>query len=188
MRASLKPPNSTAFSIVRRRRRLSKCGGSRLETTSSSPGKLRNSSRTGSVCPTARRTVSNCRKVGFLCSATEANADRLASFFKLLSSKRHYSLEFRHPSWYQPRILRMLADENISLCLSDHHDAPAPWMRTADFVYVCGHGPGGRYRSRYPRPVLAQWAQRIKSWGRQGCDVYVYFDDDQDALKLRALL
>ena len=72
-------------------------------------------------------------------------ADRQPSFFKLLSSKRRYCFEFRHPSWYQPRILRMLADENISLCLSDHHDAPAPWKRTADVVYVRGHAPSGRY-------------------------------------------
>ena len=32
----------------------------------------------------------------------EANADRLISFFKLLSKKRRYSFEFRHPSWYAP--------------------------------------------------------------------------------------
>lgn len=124
----------------------------------------------------------------------EVNADRLGSFFKLLSKQRRYSFEFRHPSWYQPRIQRMLADENMSLCLSDHHDAPAPWKRTADFVYVRGHGPSGRYHGHYTRPMLAQWAQRIKSWKRQGCDVYVYFDNDQksaapaDALKLKALL
>jgi uncharacterized protein YecE (DUF72 family) len=124
----------------------------------------------------------------------EADADRLAGFFKLLSRKRRYSFEFRHPSWYQPRILRMLADENISLCLSDHHDAPAPWKRTADFVYVRGHGPSGRYHGHYTKPTLAQWARRIKSWKRQGCDVYVYFDNDQksaapaDAKALKQLL
>jgi uncharacterized protein YecE (DUF72 family) len=124
----------------------------------------------------------------------ELNVDRLASFFKLLSRKRRYVFEFRHPSWYQPRILRMLAEENISLCLSDHHDAPAPWKRTADFVYVRGHGPGGRYRGHYRPDTLEEWAHRITSWKRQGCDVYVYFDNDQksaapaDALKLKQLL
>src|SRR5437868_6610636 len=75
-----------------------------------------------------------------------ANAERLASFFKLLPNKRRYSFEFRHPSWYVPQIFRMLSEQNISLCISDHHDAPAPWKRTADFVYVRGHGPGGRYK------------------------------------------
>ena len=88
----------------------------------------------------------------------------------------------------------MLADENIALCLSDHHDAPAPWKRTADFVYVRGHGPGGQYKGRYRPAQLSEWASRIRSWKKQGCDVFVYFDNDQksaapaDALKLRRLL
>ncbi|MFY9958124.1 DUF72 domain-containing protein [Bradyrhizobium sp.] len=124
----------------------------------------------------------------------EADAGRLVSFFKLLSKKRRYSFEFRHPSWYQPGILRLLSKQNVSLCLSDHHDAPAPWKRTADFVYIRGHGPRGHYKGHYRPDTLAEWARRIKSWKRQGCDVYVYFDNDQksaapaDALKLRQLL
>ncbi|MEH2535524.1 uncharacterized protein YecE (DUF72 family) [Bradyrhizobium sp. AZCC 1588] len=109
----------------------------------------------------------------------QANADRLASFFKLLSKKRRYSFEFRHPSWYEPRIIRLLREQNVSLCISDHHDAPAPWKRTADFVYVRGHGPGGRYRDHYGEAALAGWARRIRAWKRQGCDVFVYFDNDQ---------
>jgi uncharacterized protein YecE (DUF72 family) len=123
-----------------------------------------------------------------------ANADRLASFFKLLPERRRYCFEFRHPSWYSPPILRLLADRNISLCISDHHDAPAPWKRTADFVYIRGHGPGGRYRGHYSRATLGQWARRIRSWKRQNCDVYVYFDNDQksaapaDASKLIQLV
>jgi uncharacterized protein YecE (DUF72 family) len=42
--------------------------------------------------------------------------------------------------------------------------------------------------------VLADWRRRIRSWKKQGHDVYVYFDNDQksaapaDALKLRLLL
>src|SRR5207248_10943975 len=42
----------------------------------------------------------------------QADAERLASFFKLLSKKRRYSFEFRHPSWYAPKILRLLSDQN----------------------------------------------------------------------------
>ena len=123
-----------------------------------------------------------------------ADADRLGEFFKMLSSKRRYSFEFRDPSWYAPRILKLLAERNISLCLSDHHDAPAPWKRTADFVYIRGHGPGGRYRGHYDDRTLTEWARRIRSWKKQGKDVYVYFDNDQksaapaDAFKLQELL
>jgi len=124
----------------------------------------------------------------------EADADRLASFFKLLPRKRRYSFEFRHPSWYQPHILKLMSKRNIALCLSDHHDAPAPWRRTADFLYVRGHGPGGRYKGCYPSQTLSEWARRIRSWKKQGCDVFVYFDNDQksaapaDARELKRLL
>jgi uncharacterized protein YecE (DUF72 family) len=124
----------------------------------------------------------------------EADADRLRAFFKLLSKRRRYSFEFRHPSWYRAQIFRLLSNQNISLCLSDHHDAPAPWRRTADFVYIRGHGPQGRYKNHYPAETLSRWARHIKSWKRQGCDVFVYFDNDQksaapaDALELKSLL
>ncbi|WP_458757058.1 DUF72 domain-containing protein [Afipia sp. TerB] len=124
----------------------------------------------------------------------EADGERLARFFKLLSPRYRYVFEFRHPSWYRPGILRLLADHNIALCLSDHHDAPAPWKRTADFIYIRGHGPGGRYKGHYTSDQLDEWARHIRTWHRQGRDVYVFFDNDQkaaapaDALKLKGLL
>jgi uncharacterized protein YecE (DUF72 family) len=108
-----------------------------------------------------------------------ANEARLTSFLRLLSRRRRYSFEFRHPSWYEPHVLKLLSERNVALCLSDHHDAPAPWKRTADFVYIRGHGPGGRYKGRYPESTLGEWAGRIRSWRRQGRDVFVYFDNDQ---------
>jgi uncharacterized protein YecE (DUF72 family) len=123
-----------------------------------------------------------------------ADADRLSSFLPMLPPKRRYSFEFRHPSWYSPQIMRLLSKENISLCISDHHDAPAPWKRTADFVYIRGHGPGGRYKGHYSRNALAAWAKRIRAWKAQGYDVFVFFDNDQksaapiDALKLKQML
>ncbi|MCP3402056.1 MULTISPECIES: DUF72 domain-containing protein [unclassified Bradyrhizobium] len=48
-------------------------------------------------------------------------------------------------------------------------------------------------RPLYP-PCSRAVARRIRSWKRQGCDVYVYFDNDQksaapaDAAKLKAML
>jgi uncharacterized protein YecE (DUF72 family) len=60
---------------------------------------------------------------------------------------------------------------------------------------ICERGQaGGRYKGRYRDDALADWAKRIQAWNKQGCDVFVYFDNDQksaapaDALKLRQLL
>jgi uncharacterized protein YecE (DUF72 family) len=122
-----------------------------------------------------------------------ANYDRLAGFLRLLQTRRRYAFEFRHPSWYEPAVLRLLREHDISLCLSDHHDAPAPWQVTASFVYVRGHGPGGRYKGHYSDRTLRSWARDIAKWKRGGRDVYVYFDNDQksaapaDALRLMKL-
>jgi len=121
----------------------------------------------------------------------KADHKRLAGFLKLLRRKWRYTFEFRHPSWYTPQTMRLLADRNIALCISDHHDAPSPWERTADFVYIRGHGPGGRYKDHYSLQTLRDWAVNFLKWKRRGFDVYAYFDNDQksaapaDALHLK---
>jgi uncharacterized protein YecE (DUF72 family) len=122
------------------------------------------------------------------------NSERLSSFLRMLPRSHLYAFEFRHKSWYDDEIFRILHRSNISLCLSDHHDAPAPWQTTARHVYVRGHGPGGRYRDNYPPKTLRAWACHIHQWRRQRRTVFVYFDNDQksaapkDAKALLALL
>lgn len=124
----------------------------------------------------------------------EADRERLARFLKLLPPHYRYAFEFRHRSWYEQGILDVLCDHDASLCLSDHHQAPAPWAVTARHVYVRGHGPRGRYKDNYPDKTLRLWSQRIRRWRNQGKQVFVYFDNDQksaapaDARRLGALL
>jgi uncharacterized protein YecE (DUF72 family) len=109
----------------------------------------------------------------------KANPERLKSFLKLLNKKHRYAFEFRHPSWYYPNILKVLEDHNIALCLSDHHDAPAPWEITARHVYIRAHGPSGRYKDRYPSSTLEDWRDVFAGWRRRRLTVYCYFDNDQ---------
>jgi len=108
-----------------------------------------------------------------------ANRERLASFLRMLPDRYQYAFEFRHESWYDDPIFDLLHENDISLCLSDHHDAPAPWKITARHVYVRGHGPDGRYRDNYAPATLQAWARHIRTWRRQRREVFVYFDNDQ---------
>jgi uncharacterized protein YecE (DUF72 family) len=108
-----------------------------------------------------------------------ANRERLAAFIRMLPKRYRYAFEFRHSSWYDGAIVDLLRENDIALCLSDHHDAPSPWLVTARHVYVRGHGPGGRYRDNYPDATLQAWARSIKQWRRGRRDVFVYFDNDQ---------
>lgn len=122
------------------------------------------------------------------------NRDRLASFLKMLPRAYRYAFEFRDASWYDDEIYELLRQHDVSLCLSDHYDAPAPWVVTARHVYVRGHGPGGDYKDNYPDRTLREWARAIKTWQRQRRTVYVYFDNDwrcaapQDAQRLLDIL
>ena len=123
-----------------------------------------------------------------------ADRERLASFLDMLATGRRHAFEFRRPSWYEPPILDLLKRHDASLCLSDHADAPAPWVAVASFVYVRGHGPSGRYHGSYPDATLRRWARDFQQWRKAGLSVYCYFDNDQksaapaDAGRLKALL
>jgi uncharacterized protein YecE (DUF72 family) len=103
---------------------------------------------------------------------------RLAEFLAVLPKSHRFSVEFRDPGWFVPAVLRLLADHDVALCVSDHHAAPAPPETTAAFVYLRLHGPGGHYSGRYPDAELAAWAERIAAWREGGRDVLAYFDND----------
>jgi uncharacterized protein YecE (DUF72 family) len=124
----------------------------------------------------------------------DKNRERLAAFLKMLRAKREYAFEFRHPSWYEDDIIELLRDNGVALCISDHHDAPSPWLVTADHVYVRGHGPHGHYRGHYRPNTLAEWSGFLQRQRKHGRHVYVYFDNDQksaapkDAARLIGLL
>ena len=106
---------------------------------------------------------------------------RLAAFLKLLPKRRLHAVEFRNPGWYEKPIFDLLRDRDVALCISDHHDAPAPRLATAGHVYVRLHGPGGGYQGDYPRAALARWAADIGKWRRTGKSVFLYFDNDWQA-------
>jgi uncharacterized protein YecE (DUF72 family) len=118
---------------------------------------------------------------------------RLARFLDCLPRTRRCTVEFRHASWYAPEIFRLLAEHDVALCVSDHHDAPSPWQATASFVYVRAHGPGGRYQGRYADAQLRVLAHAIEGWRAAGKTVFCYFDNDiksaapKDAERLIAL-
>jgi uncharacterized protein YecE (DUF72 family) len=109
------------------------------------------------------------------------NCQRLDDFLKMLPSGYRYAFEFRDKSWYDDNVFDVLHAHDVSLCLSDHRDAPSPWEVTASHVYIRGHGPGGHYRGSYSARTLQRWGGHIAAWQQQRRGVLVYFDNDQKA-------
>jgi uncharacterized protein YecE (DUF72 family) len=81
-------------------------------------------------------------------------------------------------SWYDRRVMELLRDHDMSLCISDHADAPAPCEATASWVYIRHHGPSGRYDGSYPNQSLDRSARYIARWRNEGRDVWCFFDND----------
>jgi uncharacterized protein YecE (DUF72 family) len=127
-------------------------------------------------------------------AAFRANVDRLDGFLAELERQardQRAVIEVRDPSWLDPEIVRRLEKAGIALCLADWRDVPVTGPLTAGFVYVRRHGTR---RGSYPEAALRADARAIRSWLREGRDVYVYFNNDagghavRNARRLRQLI
>lgn len=119
---------------------------------------------------------------------------RLEAFLAGLPPSRRFAMEFRDPSWLVPQAYALLKRYHVALCLYDLAGRQSPLEVTTDLVYLRLHGPAGAYQGSYSPAALATWAQQLRSWERQGCAVYCFFDNDeagyavQNALTLQHLL
>ncbi len=111
----------------------------------------------------------------------ELDVERLGKFLKILPADKRFTFEFRHESWFCPKVYKMLAKNNLALTISDTPNYPLVFETTADFVYIRLHGHEVLYASKYSQAELSEWTQKIKGWLADGLDVYIYFDNDANA-------
>jgi uncharacterized protein YecE (DUF72 family) len=119
---------------------------------------------------------------------------RLEHFLQVVPTDVPQVLEFRDTSWYADEVLALLEKRHIALCLHDMRGSASPRIRTAPFVYVRYHGPGGTYSGGYSRERLMAWAGWLSEQQAGGADIYAYFNNDvgghapRDALTLERLM
>lgn len=95
-----------------------------------------------------------------------------------VSRRTRHVFEFRHNSWCQPQVYKILEEHNIALCIADAPRWPRTEEVTADFVYIRFHGSQKLYTSSYTSEELKEWARKICHWFEQGKDIYAYFNND----------
>lgn len=123
----------------------------------------------------------------------EINIGRFTEFLGKLPKEHRYTFEFRNTTWYDERIYNLLKQYNCAFCIYELAGHVSPMEVTADFVYIRLHGPGDKYQGSYPEQTLQEWADKCKEWSKEGKDVFVYFDNDQEgyaafnAIRLREL-
>ncbi len=121
------------------------------------------------------------------------NLDRLRGFLDALPRPAHIrqAIEFRHASWYDDEVLRMLEEHGVAMCLHDMAGSTSPRVSLAGFLYVRFHGEHAKYSGAYSTRTLRNWARWIV---RRGEPAFVYFNNDtgghapRDAVRLRAMI
>jgi len=116
------------------------------------------------------------------------NDELLESFLSSLPQKYHHVFEFRHESWLDDTVFRILQRHNVGLCVFDMPDFTCPLIATSDFAYVRFHGSASLYSSCYSDEELLRWAQKIARRGKNVEPVYIYFNNDAEAFAVKNAL
>ncbi len=94
--------------------------------------------------------------------------DRLAAFLETVPEGTRAAFEFRHASWFDPRVFDILGSRNVALAVADSEKLRTPTVRTATYGYVRLRDEG------YTPADIRQWAATVRDF--EGCsDVFVYF-------------
>lgn len=111
-----------------------------------------------------------------------ANIERLEHFLAARPRRLTYAFEFRHDSWFDDRVYAALERHGAAFCIHQLAGRLSPLVVTSDLVYIRLHGPQQTaYTGSYRSDTLRKWAARIEEWRGSGHDVWVFFDNDQNA-------
>ncbi len=103
----------------------------------------------------------------------KADVALLADFLKVLPADLRFAFEFRHTSWLDAEVYRLLESRNAALCLAESEKLEVPQVITADFVY---------FRLRKPEYTPADLTAIGDKCGEllaKGRDLYVFFKHEE---------
>jgi uncharacterized protein YecE (DUF72 family) len=105
--------------------------------------------------------------------------ERLETFLKELPANPPAAFEFRHPTWFDDDVLRLLRDQNRALCISDTDDLPVSYIdKTADWGYL------RLRRVSYSAADLSEWISRIGKQEWKTTFVFFKHEDEGTGPKL----
>jgi uncharacterized protein YecE (DUF72 family) len=98
-----------------------------------------------------------------------------ASFLASLRPGGQAVVEFRHPTWRQDSVYRLLEEHGVALCIAETDEAVAPTDVIGPVSYLRLH------KSRYTADDLARWAGWTAARIAEGRDIYAYFTHEDGA-------
>jgi uncharacterized protein YecE (DUF72 family) len=106
-----------------------------------------------------------------------ADVGRLRATLEQFPATVRVAVEFRHDSWYTPKVRELLEQRGAALCLADRHGPLTPLWPTATWTYLRLHSGRASPRPCYGRAALDAWARRLaEQFG--DAEAFVYFNND----------
>lgn len=107
--------------------------------------------------------------------------DRLANFLAELPPSLPATFEFRHPSWFENDVLKLLRKHKLPLCISDTDALPVSEIeKTANWGYL------RLRRVNYSDDDLKDWIVKIQKQRWKRCFVFFKHEDEATGPKLAA--
>jgi len=100
-----------------------------------------------------------------------------------LDPKQRNVVEFRHRSWWTPRVYDAFREAGLIFCSCSGPRLPDELVKTTDDVYIRFHGTKQWYRHDYTKEELAVWAKRIRDSG--AARVWCYFNNDREGYAIK---
>jgi uncharacterized protein YecE (DUF72 family) len=102
------------------------------------------------------------------------DVERLEAYLQELPESLKVAFEFRHPSWFDEDVLKLLRSSNRALCVSDTDDLPANHIeKTSTWGYL------RLRRVQYEKSDLTGWVDRIRK--QKWTEAYVFFKHEDEA-------
>jgi uncharacterized protein YecE (DUF72 family) len=115
-----------------------------------------------------------------------ADPERLDACLALFPGYVRVAVEFRHDSWWNDDVRDLLAEHGAALCWADVRGRPRnPLWRTASWGYLRMHQGGAKPWPHYGDQAMRSWTRRLAETWPDGCDVYVYFNNDPGGAAVR---
>lgn len=110
----------------------------------------------------------------------QKNTERLEQWLDFMPPLS-YAFEFRHSSWFDHEVYKVLQKYNAALVYSHNRDFPTDLRCTADFMYLRFHGPEKPYYSKYSEEQLAGEIEKINLFLDECREIYVFFNNTHKA-------
>ncbi|MFP3984912.1 MAG: DUF72 domain-containing protein [Candidatus Bathyarchaeia archaeon] len=107
------------------------------------------------------------------------NPESLEDFFKMLSPKFRFAVEFRNLSWMRMDTWELLKKYNVAYTNVDEPLLPPEVHLTADFAYFRWHGHGKKpwFNYLYKEEELELWIPKVLETSDKVKQVYGYFNN-----------